>query len=212
MALSRRQKKCIVSRRLRHCSPSDNGVSDEKNGLGDSHMRHVSAYYCMLAVLLLTTALLLPTGCRTTASSGLPKHINTVEVHIFQNKTMYKSVESWLTRDIIDGINADPGVRAVSRNGDATITGEILAIRRETLRDTTYNQPSTVKIIMDVSFSFYDNVKQEYIIESMQLSSAETGASPGIYEVMRGGKSEDGERGAAKQVAVEIVRRTVGMW
>lgn len=152
------------------------------------------------------------TGCQTSLNSGLPKHIKTVEVHIFQNRTMYKSIENWLTRDIIDAINADPNIRVVSRNGDAVINGEILEVNRETLRDTTYGQPSTVRISLVVSFSFYDNVLREYVMEDVRLTSKDTGLSPGIYEAMRGGVSEDGERGAAKQVAAEIVRRTLGMW
>lgn len=175
-------------------------------------MRHARTSVVVLAAVAAVLAATFVTGCRTSINSGLPRHIKSVEVPIFQNKTMYKSVEAWLTREIIDAINADPNVRVVSRNGDAAITGEIVNVRRETLRDTTNNQPSTVKITMDVVFSFYDNVKQQYIIEDMRLASSDTGISPGVYEVMRGGESEDGERGAAKQAAAEIVRRTIGMW
>lgn len=175
-------------------------------------MRGLKRYVLGLAALSVLFALAAATGCRTSTNSGLPKHIKTIEVPIFQNKTMYKSIEAWITRDIIDAVNADPNVKIVSHNGDATISGEIKNVRRQMLRDTTYNQPSTMKIVLDVSFSFYDNVRRQYIIEDMTLSSDYTGMSPGIYEVMRGGTSEDGERGAAKQAAAEIVRRTVGMW
>lgn len=175
-------------------------------------MRHVKGFVAAFALAAALMLGLVATGCRTSLNSGLPNHINTVEVNIFQNRTMYKSIEAWLTRDIIDAINADPVVRVVSRNADATITGEIMSVKREVLRDTTYNQPSTVKIVLEVSFSFYDNVRQQYIIEDMRLRSDETGISPGVYEVVQGGTSEDGERGAAKQAAAEIVRRTIGMW
>lgn len=174
-------------------------------------MRHRVLIRGLFAVVL-AAAFLLPTGCRTTFKSGLPKHIKTVEVEIFQNKTMYKSIEAWITRDIIDEINADPSIKAVSGNGDAAIFGEIRNVRRETLRDTTNNQPSTVKIILEVSYSFYDNVKREYIIEDKILTSTETGFSHGISEYGRGQASEDGERSAAKAVAAEIVRQTIGMW
>lgn len=162
--------------------------------------------------LLLGMAVLLAAGCTTSFRSGLPDHVKTVEVHIFQNKTMYKSVEAWLTRDIIDAINADPNIRVVSRNGDAVITGEILAVNRHTMRETTSNEPGTVRITIEAEFSFYDNVKRKFIMEDVKLVSDATGMSPGIYESSRGGVSEDGERGAAKQLAGEIVRRTIGMW
>lgn len=168
--------------------------------------------FCAVAATGLAAVFVLLTGCRTTLQSGLPGHIKTVEVHIFQNKTMYKGIEAWITRDIIDRINADPRIRVSSNNGDALITGEIVAVRRSTLRETTTNEPGTVLITIDATFSFYDQVKNRYIYEDVKLTSTETGMSPGIYESSRGGRSEEGERGAAKQLAGEIVRRTVGMW
>lgn len=173
-------------------------------------MRGTIGRVCVFAFAVLGLAP--AAGCRTTTQSGLPQHINTVEVHIFQNKTMYKGIEGWITRDIIDRINADPRVRVSSRNGDALITGEIVAVRRAVLRETTTSEPGTVQITIEATFSFYDQVKRRYIAEDVSVVSSDTGMSPGIYEATRGGVSEDGERGAARQLAAEIVRRTVGMW
>ena len=175
-------------------------------------MRHIQKRLILGAVAVAAASVVLFAGCRSSVYSGMPRHINTVEVHIFQNKTMYKSVETWITRDIIDRINADPRIRVSSRNGDAVITGEITSIQRSTLRETTTNEPGTVLITITAEVSFYDNVKRRYIFEDMTIRSTETGLSPGIYESSRGGQSEEGERGAAKQLAAEIVRRTIGMW
>ncbi len=168
--------------------------------------------FLTLCGLSLCLCLAAATGCRNSFSSGLPDHIRTVEVHIFQNKTMYDSIEAWITRDIVDRINMDPRIRVSSRNGDALITGEIIAVRRSTLRETTANEPGTVQITIEAKFSFYDNKERRYIIEDATVVSSDLGISPGIYEASRGGVSEDGERGAARQLAAEIVRRTVGMW
>ncbi|MCC8189449.1 MAG: LPS assembly lipoprotein LptE [Planctomycetes bacterium] len=168
--------------------------------------------FIIAALLTLAVAGTLASGCRTSVSSGLPPHIRLVEVHIFQNKTMYKSIEAWITRDIIDRINLDPRIRVVSNNGDAVITGEIVDVRRETLRETTTNEPGTVRITIEATYSFYDQVRNVYIIEDAPINSAETGSSFGIYEYSRGGQSEEGERSAARAMAGEIVRRTIGMW
>lgn len=175
-------------------------------------MRRKTKRATAVAVALVATAFALFTGCSTSVRSGLPSHIRTVEVHIFQNKTMYKSIEAWITRDIIDRINGDPTIRVTSNNGDALITGEILNVTRETLRETTTNEPGTVRITLEASFSFYDNVKRRYIVEDVRVSSSHTGLSVGIYEASRGGTSEEGERNAAKALAAEIVRRTIAMW
>ncbi len=162
----------------------------------------------LLAIAVLGAA----AGCSTSTHSGLPEHIRTVEVHIFKNRTMYKDVETWVARSLIDRINMDPGIRVSSRNGDALITGEILSVSRRTLRETTNNEPGTVQITIEARFSFYDNVQRRYIFEDMPIRSSETGMSPGIYEASRGQLSEEGQRGAAEQLAAEIIRRTVGMW
>lgn len=151
-------------------------------------------------------------GCTTTTRSGLPDHIRTVEVHIFQNKTMYKGIEAWVTRSIIDRINADPRIKIVSRGGDALLTGEIKSVSRSTLRETTTGEPATVLMTIVAEYSFYDNVSGRFLVEDATVKSSDTGMSPGIYEASRGGSSEDGTRGAANQLAGEIVRRTVGMW
>ncbi|MDR1519861.1 MAG: LPS assembly lipoprotein LptE [Planctomycetota bacterium] len=151
-------------------------------------------------------------GCRTSTASGLPSHIRTVEVRIFQNKTMYKGIEGTLARVMIDRVNADPGIQAVSSGGDAVLSGEITAVNRSTLRETTSNEPGTILITIQAVYSFYDVKNRRYLIEDAAISSSETGMSPGIYESTRGGDSAQGERGAARAMAGEIVRRTIGMW
>lgn len=163
-------------------------------------------------IVLAATALVVAAGCRTSTQSGMPGHVRTVEVHIFKNTTMYKDVETWVARSLIDRINMDPRIRVSSHNGDALITGEILSVSRRTLRETTNNEPGTVQITIEMEFSFYDNIQRRYIIEDQLIRSSETGVSPGIYEASRGQLSEEGQRGAAEQGAAEIVRRTVGMW
>ncbi len=169
--------------------------------------RSAAVAFCLAAFFLT-----LLTGCSTSTKSGLPDHINTVEVQIFQNKTMYKSLEGLLTRGIIDRINADPNIRVASSNGDALITGEITNVRRSTLRETTNNQPGTVLITVEVRYSFYDNIQGVYLLNDVTAVSTETGMSYGIYEASRGRTSFDGEEGAVNALAAEIVRRTVGMW
>ena len=164
------------------------------------------------AIGLLALIAAAATGCRTSLNSGLPDGIRTVEVHIFQNKTMYNNIEAWVTRGIVDRINMDPAIRVAGSNGDALITGEITNVTRSTLRETTSNEPGTVQITISATFSFYDNNRRRFIIEDAEIVSSGTGMSYGVYEASRGGVSEDGERAASKHLAAEIVRRTIGMW
>ncbi|MDR1534405.1 MAG: LPS assembly lipoprotein LptE [Planctomycetota bacterium] len=164
------------------------------------------------AILLLGLAAALAAGCRTSTTSGLPSHIRTVEVSLFQNKTMYKGIEGMVARYIIDRINADPAIQVVSGGGDAVISGEIAAVTRSTLRETTTNEPGTVLISIRAVYSFYDVKNRRFLIEDQELSSSLTGLSPGIYEASRGAESTQGEQGAARALAAEIVRKTIGKW
>lgn len=152
-------------------------------------------------------------GCRTSTRSGLPDHIRTVEVHVFQNKTMFKSLEAEITRRIIDRINADARIRVVNNGGDAVITGEITQVKRTTIRETTTNEPGTVLITVEAEYSFYDQVKKRFIIADAKVLSTDTGMSSGLYEVTRESpKPSNVEISAAASAADEIVRRTIGMW
>lgn len=173
---------------------------------GAKRSRTAAVFFCILALPAVFA------GCQTTTRSGLPRHINTVEVHIFQNKTMYKGIEATMARALIDRINADPVVRVSSNNGDALITGEITRVVRATLRETTTNEPGTVRITIFATFSFYDQVENRYIIEDENINSRVTGQFTGVYEAAYGADSEAGQRNAADALAAEIVRRTVGMW
>lgn len=152
------------------------------------------------------------TGCRTTTRSGLPEHIRTVEVHLFRNTTMYKGVEAQVTRRIIDRINGDPRIRMVTNGGDAILDGEIVKIARYTLRETTTNEPGTVRFVITARYSLYDEESRRYIIEDAVVSSDATGMSTGLMETNRPGDLLQESRSAAEAVADEIVRRTVGMW
>lgn len=169
-------------------------------------------YWCA-ALVGAVVALAATLGCRTSTRSGLPEHIRTVEVHLFQNKTMYKSIEAYVTRRIIDRINADPTIRVVQNNGDAVISGEITRVTRRTLRETTTNEPETVEIVVHATYSFYDAVDRRWLAADLPLASNVTGMGPGLYERLeRGANPEPTEISASNALADEIVRRAIGMW
>ena len=152
-------------------------------------------------------------GCRmSTRSDGLPEHIRTVEVHVFKNNTMYKGLEGKLTRGVIDAVNADPVVRAASRNGDAILTGEITRVSRRTLRETTSDERATVQIVIDAVYSFYDERSGVYLADEAPISSADLGLGAGIFETSLSEPPAAAEARLLNDLGAEIVRRTVGMW
>lgn len=151
-------------------------------------------------------------GCKTSTHSGLPGHIRTVEVEIFKNNTMYRGLEGRLTRALIDQINYDPVIKAVSGGGDAVITGEITDVRRYTVRETTTDEPATVSLTVYARFSFYDKVEGRYLIADRVITSSDMSQSAGLYEASRGESVSLAEEGAMMALARDIARKTIGMW
>ncbi len=161
----------------------------------------------------LSMSFFLAGGCTTTTrSSGLPAHIRSVGVEIFHNNTMYKGLEGRLTRAIIDNINYGASVPVSSNHADAYITGEITKVTRNTVRETTTDEPATVTLVVEATFSFYDEVEKRYIFEDVFVTSADTSSSAGLYEASRGESIALAEEGAVSALAREIVNRTIGVW
>ncbi len=174
--------------------------------------RFSRVFTTLCGAALVLTGILVIVGCQTTTRSGMPGHIRTIEVEIFKNNTMYKGLEGRLTRSIIDSINADPVIKVVSGGGDAVITGEITGVKRQTVRETTTDEPATVSLTVYATFSFYDLVEQKYIMEDIEVVSSDSSAAAGLYEASRGESVALAEESAMIALARDIVRRTVGMW
>lgn len=177
-------------------------------------MRGSSWRAAAVLALGLAAVFVFSAGCRTTTRSGLPDHIKTVEVHLFQNKTMYKGVEAVVTRRLIDRVNGDPRVKLVSNGGDAVISGEIVSVTRHTLRETTTDEPGTVQFVIRASYSLYDEQERRYLIEDAIVTSDVAGMSSGLFETSHAisGDITQETGSAASALADEIARRTIGMW
>jgi len=151
-------------------------------------------------------------GCEVSTRSSLPAHIRTVEIHVFENRTMNYSIEGRLTRRIIEAVHKEPSVRVVNRGGEAILRGEIMEVRRVPVRETAQNRPATTQLVVTARVSFWDDVTQEFFLEDVAISSNEAGITAGLYDEDRGETYAAAEAAAIDALAREIVRRTLGMW
>ncbi|MDR3211142.1 MAG: LPS assembly lipoprotein LptE [Planctomycetota bacterium] len=166
-----------------------------------------------LVVAILVTFLSLASGCHTsTHATGIPSHIRSVEVEIFKNNTMYKGIETRLTRQLIDQINADPVIRVVSGGGDAVLSGEITNINRQTIRETTTDEPATVSVSIHATFSLYDEAGRHFLMADIPVSSSESSTLSGLYEASQGETVSMAEDAATTVLARAIINRSIGSW
>ncbi len=162
-----------------------------------------------IAVVVLLAA---GAGCSYTTRSSLPGHIQTVEVPVFENNTFYKGLESDLTRGIVEKLNQAPGIRVVSRDANATIRGEILDVRQVVLQSTRRDRPSSVRLVVRVASSVYDNVEDRELIGEREIVSSQTSSGIGIYNPDEGEVRTAAEQEAIREVADTIVREFVEYW
>lgn len=165
-----------------------------------------------LVGLGLSLVALVSTGCPYSTRSGLPEHIRTVEVPVFRNSTKYKGLETKLTEELINRLQDDPQVRPVNGGGDATLEGEIIDVYRDVRRETRGDRPATVRVTVEVRYTFYDNVEQRAIVENATLQSTESSTTAGLFEVDRGEVQATAEDEAVRVLARDMIRRTVGAW
>lgn len=164
---------------------------------------------CLAAAVGLTTVF----GCAYSTHSGLPAHIKTIEVNSFRNrKTMYKGLESKLTKRLRELAAQDPQVKLVNTGGDAVLCGEIVDASQQIYRETTKDQPASVLFTITVCYSFSDEVEQKVLVKDAKISSAQSNSTAGLYEKDRGELRASVEDDAIDNLAKEIIRATLGKW
>ena len=166
----------------------------------------------LAAAGIVAAGLIAVAGCEVSTRSSLPAHIRTVEVHVFENRTMNYSIEGRLTRRIIEAIHKEPSVRVVNKGGEAILRGEIMEVRRIPIRETTENRPATTQLVVTARVSFWDDVTSEFFLDDAVISSNEAGIAVGLYDEDRGDTYSAAEAAAIDALAREIVRRTLGIW
>ena len=151
-------------------------------------------------------------GCEASTRGGLPAHIRTVEVHVFENRTMNYGLEGRLARRIIEAVHREPSVRVVNSGGEAILRGEIVEVRRIPIRETTHSRPATTQLVVTARVSFLDDVERRFLLDDVSIASNEAGIAVGLYDEDRGETYSAAEAAAIDALAREIVRRTLGMW
>ncbi|MFW5858015.1 MAG: LptE family protein [Planctomycetota bacterium] len=172
-------------------------------------MRATRCAAALAAACLLTIGL---TGCPYGTSSGLPEHIRTVRVTTFENDTFYRGLEGRLTRALIDKLVQDPRVRVVREGADSRLTGAIMEVEKQVLRESRNDEPIEIRLTVVARVTFEDEVQGVKLLDNQRIHSSAASSAAGVYDLERGEDRSEAEAKAIEELAAEIVRRTVGMW
>jgi len=161
-------------------------------------------------------------GCAYMPVEILPKHIKTIAVPTFINRTAHYGIESKLTDSVIEEFIRD-GHLSIAKKEDAhaLLTGEIVTYVLEPLSYDATEVVEQYKLWVIVNLSFRDLTTGEVLWEEKRESVGGNlvGGIEGdvrYYVTPRAGRTVETEEEAQERLVVEladhIVRRTVYGW
>ncbi|MCJ7646767.1 LPS assembly lipoprotein LptE [bacterium] len=161
-------------------------------------------------------------GCAYAPVEILPKHIKTITVPTFINRTAHYGVESKLTDAVIEEFIRDGHLSiAKKKEADALLTGEVVTYVLEPLSYDATEVVEQYKLWVVVNLSFRDLTTGELLWEEKR-ESIDGNLIGGIegnvryYVTPRAGRTVETEEEAQERLVIEladrIVQRTVYGW
>ncbi|MBD3316078.1 MAG: hypothetical protein GF344_09840 [Chitinivibrionales bacterium] len=160
------------------------------------------------ALVVALIALLCGCGIYTFSGSTLPNHLNTVDIPLFENRSLKPRVGQDITESVTEEVVGSNLLRVVGGTGDATITG---TVRRYTNHPRTYSTTSyrevdvsEYMVTITVEVVFMDNVENKALYEG-------TITGEGIYD-FQNETEEDGREEALEDIVRQIIQNSVQSW
>ncbi len=140
--------------------------------------------------------------------SKLPAHLKTVDIPLFENRSLEPGVAEEVTTQLIQRIESSNLLAPVATDGDATINGVVVNYINEpytygtqAARDVEVSQ---YVVRLNVSVVFMDNRENEAIYEG-------TVQGEGIYD-FEGESEAEGRREAIDDIIDRIMQNSVQSW
>jgi len=159
-------------------------------------------------ILLLATASLLLSSCYKFTATTLPAHIKTVRIADVD----YRSFDAVLGNRLKDGIvelfriNA-PAIRIVNENADSDFSLTLTSYSNRPESQSSNAEVETYRVTMNVSVTFYDNVRKKTIYENKSIQAI------GSYFVQRNeSEAIHGQERAIKSLQDIIIANALAKW
>ena len=126
----------------------------------------------LAAALVLLNFLFFITGCGyTTKAYFLPKHIKSIHIETFENKTGRPNIENDLRNKIIARFQDDGILRIASREtADVILGGEVTNYLRQALRYSNNEDVREYRLSITVDFELFDKIKNKVIVKETNFA------------------------------------------
>jgi hypothetical protein len=171
-----------------------------------------------LSIVAIVVVLVLGTcGCAYTARNALPKHLKTIAVPVFANKTFIEDYTRKLEVEVTEStrnafIQAGELKLAGREDADLILEGTVTKLDREILRTSRYGDPAEVKLAVRARISCYDVKEAKYLFKDVLVTNVDKREESGVYNLRRGEDEALGRQKAIEEIGRVIARRVTERW
>lgn len=152
-------------------------------------------------------------GCAYTASTLLPAHLKTLAIPVATNGTDRFGLEQQLTTSLLTAYTRDNHLRVVSGgNADAELTTHISHYRKDVFSYSSSEQPNEYQVSIVLAVVFTDRVKNREIWKNDAVTAAQRYKLTDSLGVSRPNAQTDADAAVIRQLADDVVARTVQGW
>lgn len=156
-------------------------------------------------------------GCAYTARNALPKHLKTIAVPVFANKTFIEDYTRKLEVEVTESvrnafIQAGELKLAGREDADLILEGTVMKLDREVLRTSRYGDPAEVKLAVRARVSVYDVKEAKYLFKDVLVTNLDKREESGVYSLRRGEDEALGRQKAIEEIGRVIARRVTERW
>lgn len=156
-------------------------------------------------------------GCAYSTRNALPKHMKTIAVPVFANKTFIEDYTRKLEIEVTEAVRntfIQSGELKIAGREDADLIleGSVNKLDREILRTTRYGDPAEVRLVIRARISVYDVKEAKYLFKDLLVTNSDKREESGVYNLRRGEDEGLGRQKAVEELGRAIARRVLERW
>jgi hypothetical protein len=170
-----------------------------------------------VVAVLVATVMIVSGGCAYSTRNALPKHMKTVAVPVFTNKTYIDEYTRKLEVEVTEAtrnafIQAGELKIAGREDADLILEGAVMKLDREILRTDRYGEPAEVRVVVRARISVYDVKEAKYLLKDLLVTNSDKKTEAGVYTLRRGESEAMGRQNAVEELGRAIARRVTERW
>jgi hypothetical protein len=170
-----------------------------------------------LTVVAAVMLMIVSGGCAYSTRNALPKHMKTVAVPVFTNKTYIDEYTRKLEVEVTEAtrgafIQAGELKIAGREDADLILEGAVMKLDREILRTDRYGEPAEVRVVVRARISVYDVKEAKYLFKDLLVTNSDKKTEAGVYTLRRGESEAMGRQNAVEELGRAIARRVTERW